>query len=470
MTRRRALALVFGALALVFVLGSIVTINGARNQLIADIDADLANQLDLNQQFYNSFTLDALDDIVISDNPFATIIIDDIGGLELEIPAGPVADPLPGPDLPVSRIIDRVDEKFTVDGTDNGPSYRVTVGTLDDGRFIALAAPLDDVRNTLDALARTLLITLFAMMAVLGVIFWLLLRASLRPYDELVDTAEAIARGDMNRRAVRTTPDPEIGRLTDSLNTMLDRLQDSFEEREAAEHRVKQFASDASHELRTPISTIAGYSELYLSGAATDADAVEKQMMRINREAGRMGRLVNDLLTLARLDQGKGLDFQPVDLGAIVSDATADAHAIDADHDLHLEVDASGAPPIVMGDRDALHQVCVNLIANTRVHAPGARVDIGVSNELTNDADCVTVTVADDGPGMEDDVSAHVFDRFYRAEESRTSSVRSSGLGLSIVAAIVEAHGGTIAVASDLGHGATFTVQLPSVPSPTCRD
>ena len=462
MTRRRALLLIFGALALTFVVGSIVTVAQTRSQLIGAIDDDLANQLDLNVQLLETVDLDMLDAIEIRANPVATIVVDELGTVELEILAGPVETPLPRPDLSASRIIDRVGETFTVDGTAGGPNYRVTVGAVDDGRYLALAAPLDDVRDTLSALARTLLLTLFGVVAAMGLIFWVLLRASLRPYDELVDTAEAIAAGDMGRRAVRTTPDPEIGRLTNSLNTMLDRLEESFGEREAAERRVKQFAADASHELRTPITTIAGYSELYLSGAATDPASVDKQMTRIHREAGRMGRLVNQLLGLARLDQGEGLDFGPVDLAAIVDDVVSDARIGDPTVAITTMGDDRAD---VVGDRDALQQVFVNLVTNARIHADDSAIDINV----VRDENHVTVTVADNGPGMADEVAAHVFDRFFRGEESRTSSVRSSGLGLSIVAAIVEAHGGTIALDTALGQGSTFTVHLPTIPIDTSQ-
>lgn len=264
----------------------------------------------------------------------------------------------------------------------------------------------------------------------------------------------------MDRRAVQTMSDPDIQRLTNSLNTMLDRLQASLEERQRAEDRVKQFAADASHELRTPLTTISGYSQVYLSGAATDAESVHKQMTRINSETNRMSRLVNDLLVLSRLDQGRGLEMHEVRVSSLVADAVSDAQVIDPTHRLHV-VSSGGERP-VLGDRDALHQVFVNLLANTRVHAPGSRVDLTVAAA----DNAVTVTVTDDGPGMSVEVAEHIFDRFYRAEESRTSSVRSSGLGLSIVAAIVEAHGGTIAVDSEIGSGSTFTVVLPTAAHP----
>ncbi|WP_040495618.1 sensor histidine kinase [Ilumatobacter nonamiensis] len=458
MTRRRALALVFGALVAVFVIGSAFAITSTRNQLLDNIDDNLANQLELNAQVLNSFTPDALDEIDVRNSPLAITVVDEFGQIVIDLPAGPITDPEPPPDLPPSRIIDRSGTTFTVDGTDDGPKYRVAVDRLDNGSHLAVSAPLDEVNETLRVLGRTLFITLVSMMVVLGAIFWLLLRASLRPYDELVDTAEAIADGDMDRRAVQTTPDPDIARLTSSLNTMLDRLQASFEERQRAEDRVKQFAADASHELRTPLTTIAGYSEVYLSGAATDSESVHKQMTRINSEANRMGRLVNDLLALARLDQGRGLEFHPVEIGSLVADVVTDAQAIDPAHALSYV--SSADEERVSGDRDALQQVFVNLVANTAVHAPGSNVDVAV----TAQNGVVTITVADDGPGMSTEVAASVFDRFFRAEGPRATSARGSGLGLSIVAAIVEAHGGTITAESELGTGSTFTVVLPTLP------
>lgn len=464
MTRRRTFALVLLALVLVFVLGAIATISNTRRQLVDEIDAELTNLLDVSGQIYSELAIgtpdeaEVFDNIDIADNPLAEIIVDGTGPPLIVDPAGPVADPLPPPDLSASTIIDRVGDHFTVEGADGGPRYRVSSGRIDDGRYLALAAPLDEVDDTIRGLSRTLFVTLFAMVTVLSVIIWLLQRASFRPYDDLVDTAEAIADGDMNWRAVTTAADPEIRRLTNSLNTMLDRLQQAFEQRREAEDRIKQFAADASHELRTPLTTIAGYSEVYLSGAATDTGSVRKQMTRINREANRMGRLVNDLLTLARLDQARGPDCEPIDVNVLVADAVSDARAVDESHEIRVTT-GDRERSVVAGDRDALQQVFANLIANTRIHAPAAHVGVVVS---AND-DHVTVRVTDDGPGMSPDVAAHIFDRFYRSQESTTPSVRSSGLGLSIVAAIVQAHGGTVDVESQPGTGSTFTVVLPTV-------
>ncbi len=466
MTRRRTFALMVLALVLVFVLGSIATLLNTRNQLVDDIDEDLADNLDITMQLYNSFgleeigRLDAFQDLDVGTSPFAVVLVDSpTGQVLLDAPAGPVNDPLPRPDLSTDRIAGGIGERFTIDGTDDGPEYRVTVGQLDDGRLVALAVPLDEVRDTIRGLSRTLFATLVAMVSVLSVIIFFLQRASFRPYDELVDTAESIAEGDMDRRAVETTSDPEIRRLTRSLNTMLDRLQQSFERRRATERRVKQFAADASHELRTPLTAILGYSEMYLAGTAPDDESKRKQIDRIHNEANRMSRLVNDLLTVARLDEGITIDARPLDLNSLVAEAVADAQVIDPSHRIHHERSRTAE---VAGDPDALQQVFANLITNARIHAPGAAVHIGIDRL---DDRSVTVAISDNGPGMSPDVASRVFDRFFRADETRLSSVRSSGLGLSIVSSIIEAHGGTIGLDTELGTGSTFTVVLPVAPS-----
>jgi two-component system OmpR family sensor kinase len=469
MTRRRTFALMVLALVLVFVLGAIATIATTNSQLVDDVDQDLSEQIDITRQIYDRFSideiagLDAFEDLDVRASIVATVIVDPSGQVLLASPAGPTSDPLPLPDLPPERIAAGVGGHFTVDGTDGGPQHRVTVGRLDDGRLLALAAPLDGARDTIRGLSRTLFVTLIAMVTLLSVIIFFLLRASFRPYEELVATAESIADGDMDRRAVHTTSDPEIRRLTDSLNTMLDRLQQSFDRRRAAEDRLRQFAADASHELRTPLATIAGYSEVYLSGAATDDASTRTQMTRINSEANRMGRLVNDLLTLTRLDQDHGLEFEPVDLRTLVTDAVADATVTDPTHRLRL-VSNGDSPATITADPDALRQVLANLIANTRVHAPSADVEITVG---PLDSTSATIAVSDNGPGMSPEVAEHVFDRYFRAGQPPTSNARSSGLGLSIVAAIVTAHGGTIDLDTRIGQGSTFTIVLPTKPTRT---
>ncbi len=461
MTRRRLFAAIFGALIAVYLLGSVLTVLVVRSQLIEAVDQDLDAGLELNLLFFNQFdSFDEFGDFEVASNENSLNIVTPTGDLDFFQPAGLTADPTPAPDLPSSRVIDREGDHFTVSGTDGGPDYRVVVGRLDDGRFVALSRPLDDVRSTLTALSQVLLLTLFGVVGVLGLVFWLILRASLKPYDDMVETAQAIAAGDLDRRAAPSTSDPEIGRLADSLNTMMDRIQESFDAQSAAELRLKRFAADASHELRTPLTTISGYSELYLSGAATDDLAVTKQMTRINSEANRMARLVDELLTLARLDQGRGIEFGEVDLVAVVDDAVSDNRV--AQPDQRIECTLPHRRIDVVGDADALRQVVVNLLVNARVHAAASAVTATLD---TDNGDAV-LTVADDGAGMTPEVAAHVFDRFYRADESRRSTDgNSSGLGLAIVASLVEAHGGTIDLVTEPGSGACFTVRLPRAAS-----
>jgi two-component system OmpR family sensor kinase len=275
----------------------------------------------------------------------------------------------------------------------------------------------------------------------------------------MIETAGAISDGDLERRVANDLADPNLNRLADSLNTMLDRIQSSFADKQAAENRLRQFVADASHELRTPLTSIRGYSELYLSGAATTSADLDKQMARINDEAARLGRLVDDLLTLARLDEQRPTQTDTVDLAELARSAVDDHLAAHPDENVELDAGANGAAVIVHGDRDALRQVITNLLANTHHHTPpGTPVHVTVAA----DPPTALMRVADEGPGIDPDTADHIFDRFYRADKSRSHDRANSGLGLSIVAAIVAAHHGTIDVDPRPGHGATFTIQVPT--------
>ena len=237
---------------------------------------------------------------------------------------------------------------------------------------------------------------------------------------------------------------------------MLDRNQESLAARTEAEARVTRFAAEASHELRTPLATIAGYSEVYLSGASTDAVSVEKQMTRINGEATRLGRLVESMLTITRLDNEVRLEAGPVDLAEVARAAIADA--IHGSPDAEPPIELFGSETVMVnGDEDSLYRMFANLLANAQVHAPGA--DVAVTVEATG-RDAV-VTVVDNGPGMPPHVADNAFDRFYRGSPTSDSGTRTTGLGLSIAAGIVKAHDGTIDLATDQGEGATFTIRLP---------
>ena len=218
--------------------------------------------------------------------------------------------------------------------------------------------------------------------------------------------------------------------------------------------------SDASHELRTPVTTIRGYAELYRGGGLRDGDALEQAMRRTEQEAMRMGSLIDDLLLLARLDEGRPLSRAPVDLGVLVVDAAADARAVAPDRPIRAE---PAADVVVEGDEDRLRQVLANLVNNALVHTP-AGTEVVLRAHRDGDGVAV-VEVADAGPGMSPEDAANAFERFYRADGSRSRASGGSGLGLSIVQAIVEAHAGRVALSSNPGQGTTVRVELPTTPS-----
>ncbi len=457
MTRRRIVALILGVLVAVYVAASVITVLVVRDRLIDAVDDDLETSVDNFVVALERLDLDDLGMLDVEVNERAVFVYD---GREevLAVPAGARSAPLPLPELTASTVVSRLDAPFDAESADGSLDYRVLATALPDGTYLAVAQPLDDLRDALIALSRWLLITLFAVIAVLGLVFWWLLRMSLRPYDDMIATARAIAAGDLDRRATAATPDPGMQQLAESLNAMLDRIQESFAAKEAAESRLHQFVADASHELRTPLTSISGYSELYLSGAATDDEAVTTQMMRINTEAARLARLVEELLTLARLDEGRVDERRVVDLAEVARNAAVDHLAAVPDADVGVDLPADGAA-LVLGDPDALRQVVTNLLANATQHNPaGTAILLGV---MVDGADDVVLRVRDDGTGMDAATAAHAFDRFYRGDKARGRSGGSSGLGLSIVAAIVDAHDGTIELDAPEGSGTTVTVHLP---------
>jgi two-component system OmpR family sensor kinase len=231
-----------------------------------------------------------------------------------------------------------------------------------------------------------------------------------------------------------------------------------------SEERMRSFIADASHELRTPLTSIRGFAELYRQGAAGDEDDVRRMMGRIEAEAKRMGVLVEDLLLLARLDQERPLATDPVDLLALAGDAVHDAQAVAPDRAITLDVGPTDPPPVVIGDEARLRQVLANLLANAVRYTPaGSPITVTVTTGTGRrlGAPAVTLTVADQGPGLSAEAAARVFERFYRADAARNRSDGGSGLGLAIVAALVTGHGGAVDVDTAPGAGARFVVELP---------
>ena len=284
----------------------------------------------------------------------------------------------------------------------------------------------------------------------------MVIRVGLRPLVAVEETAERIAAGDLSARLPDAKPDTEVGRLVTSLNAMLSRIEDSFAARTASENKLRRFVADASHELRTPLTAIRGFAELHRQGAVKGEAATSELVGRIENESVRMGALVEDLLTLARLDQSRDLIQAPVDISDLVTEAVESARAAGPDHPITLNLPEEA---FVLGDAGKIYQVVANLLANARIHTPiGTPITVSVDS---ND-DGTSISIADAGPGLSQEDQIRIFERFYRADPSRNrAKEEGSGLGLSIVASVMQAHGGKVSVDSKLGEGATFTVFFP---------
>jgi two-component system OmpR family sensor kinase len=345
----------------------------------------------------------------------------------------------------------------------SGPQFRVLVSKASDGDLVVLGQTLDTTADTLRHLLWIeLAVTGGALIAALLLGLWLV-RVGLQPLRQVEATAEAIAEGDLTRRVPGEEHQTEVGRLARVLNVMLGRIQRAFADRDAteaqlrrSEERLRRFVADASHELRTPVAAVSAYAELYTRGAAEHPEDLDRFIAGIQGESERMKHLVEDLLLLARLDEGLPIEHRPVELVSVVADAIEAGRAMGPEWPVALH--ATG-PVEVPGDRLRLRQVVDNLLANVRAHAPaGTRTVVSV----TSDGAHAVVEVADDGPGLTAEEAAQVFERFYRADPSRTRTSGGSGLGLSIVWSIVAAHYGSIAASPRVEGGAVFTVTLPA--------
>jgi two-component system OmpR family sensor kinase len=347
---------------------------------------------------------------------------------------------------------------LTVDSVDGATHYRVRAfgETEETGAQVQLivAATLHPVESTLHRLLLIEFLTTLLALAAMGAIGLYVIHLGLRPLDEIEETAAAIGAGDLSRRVERADERTEVGRLGIALNAMLGQIERAFLAREASESRLRRFVADASHELRTPLSAVRAYAELFTRGAASRPDDLERTMAGISRESERMSLLVEDLLLLARLDEGRPLEHEPVQLDEVVSEAVETARTVDPDRPIECELE----PARVLGDRDRLRQVVDNLLANVRAHTPAGSPARVAVRRVDGSAE---LEVDDSGPGMDAEEVDRVFERFFRADPSRTRASGGVGLGLAIVAAVAEAHGGSVDAASEPGKGATFRVSVP---------
>ncbi|WP_456237025.1 sensor histidine kinase [Actinopolymorpha cephalotaxi] len=355
-----------------------------------------------------------------------------------------------------------------------GP-YRLVATTFKNGARLVVGLPLRSLNDTVRRLVLIEFAVGLAGLAVTAALGSMLIRVGLAPLGRMTTTTRRIAETDLTGpeaavrlRAPVLPPQTEVGQLGSGLNHMLEAIDASFQARNEAERQLRQFIADASHELRTPLSTVRGYAELFDRSTrdrdgspelARNLDLAElgTAMRRIAEESNRMSLLVDDLLLLARLDQGRPLDHRPVDLCRLAVDAASDFRVRDQDHPIRLDLPAD--PLVVDGDEGRLRQVLANLLANVHAHTPaGTVVDLRVRGDGDGAA---LIEVHDDGPGVPPVAVDHVFDRFYRADTSRTRASGGTGLGLAIVQAVVDAHHGTVRVSSRPGE-TTFRVRLPA--------
>jgi two-component system, OmpR family, sensor kinase len=349
-------------------------------------------------------------------------------------------------------------------GDDLG-DYRVLGVELSSGATVAVGLPMASVNATATALTTSIVLIIVAGLILAAVAAGIIVRLALRPLQRVADTVSHVAELPLDRGEVAlsvrvpsedTDPATEIGRVGSAVNRMLGHIGSALEARQRSEEKVRRFVADASHELRTPLASIRGYSELTRRGGHDLPEDVVYSIGRIESESLRMTTLVEDLLLLARLDEGREIQRADVDLTRLVIDAVSDAQAAGPGHTWTL--DLPDEPVATTGDAPRLHQVLANLLANARVHTPeGTTVRVALRRE----ADDVVLSVEDDGPGIPEAIVPTLFERFVRGDQSRSRKAGSSGLGLAIAAAIVQAHHGRIDVDTDPGR-TVFSVVLPA--------
>ncbi len=457
--------LLIGVISLVVVgllVANLATYLSLQNFLVGRVDAQLkagvdevANTLGAPSRGpiqHTAFPVGTVAELLNPDGSVATV---KVVGQGFGTPASAVTPNLPkslpsnGTDVPANP--------FTVESSDRTTEFRMTdwpEGRFG-GQFIVLAVPLTDVQSTLRGLLLLETLVSLAVVAGTAVLALLIINIGLRPLRRMGTAAGLIAAGDLSRRVEPATQTTEIGRLGLALNAMLSQIEAAFAQRTASEQRLRRFIADASHELRTPLTSIRGYSEMLRRGASQSPSDSNLARRRIEEESVRMSALVDDMLLIARLDQGRPLETKPVDLQAIARDAVDDALAVAPQREITL---SASEPVVVDGDDTRLRQALGNLVRNALVHTP-SKTPIEVA--VTTEDSVARMSVTDHGPGLPPDAAQRIFEPFYRADPSRSRDSGGAGLGLSIVSAVVTAHGGRVDVKETSGGGATFEVELP---------
>lgn len=418
-------------------------------------------------------------DLLRLPNDLVFLVVDDDGQL---ITASPIQPDLGGHRPPridgitYERALELQGQAFTARSEGEGADWRAVAEpvTYQGGRgSVIIATSLGDVDRTLRHLQTVELLTGVAVLAGLALVGIAVVRISLRPLTDIEEVAEAIGAGDLARRVPEAPLHTEVGRLSAALNGMLSQIERAVQERteseraaRSSEEVMRRFVADASHELRTPLTSIRGFAELHRQKRATLAPGESERMLdRIESEATRMSALVEDLLTLARLDQRAPAAFEPVDLIPIATDAVYDAHVLAPDRPVHIELPSDATEVVTMGIEAQIREVLGNLVSNALSHTPqGVAVLVRVEGPSEANGFAAVIEVADEGPGMTSEQAAHVFERFYRVDPARSRASGGSGLGLAIAGAIVEAHGGRIELFTAPDQGARFRVVFPAGP------
>ena len=455
MTLRLRVTLAVGVIALMVVTTAVVTTRIVRGHLIEQVDNRIVNAgpgrfgagrdpIDRRVRFDPYYIA------VVVDGTLVTLATPNLSGDEVEPPVLDLAD--------LARRAERTPQAFTAGTADGDLEYRVVVRS--DGRSgaVVIGAPLDEVSAAVNRISRMSWTIAAIVLGALALIAWWVLRLGVRPVQEMTRSAADIAEHDLTARVPVRAPRTEAGELGTTLNAMLDRLESAFDERTRTEARLRRFVGDASHELRTPVQTIRGYAELYRAGALTDRDRLDDAMRRTEAEAARMGSLVDELLTLARFDQERSVASEPVDMGVLARDAVDDARVMQPQRTITLDVGDATDGLVVQGDEHHLRQVFANLLMNALSHTP-VTSPIHVVIEGTESS--VAVTVRDEGPGMSADDASRAFERFYRVDAARTRAAGGSGLGLAIVKSVIDHHGGSIELLSDIAAGTTVEFEIP---------
>ncbi|WP_434992543.1 sensor histidine kinase [Arthrobacter sp. Ld5] len=444
----------------------LATVSLLRNGLVDRVDQDLWNnartvandiystepQADGAVLRYYAALLDSDGDVVVANQSDDAADVPDLGGMTQE------------------RIIGLDGAGFDVPSTDpDSQEWRVRVFRFANTEgYLAIASRLNTVNESLQEAKEIIFTSGVVTTALASLIAFVTVTRQFAPLARVERTAAAIATGDLSRRVAVERPASEIGRLSRSLNAMLAHIERALAARTASETKMRRFVADASHELRTPLVTIRGYSELYRHGALQKDEDVAAAMGRIESEAIRMGQLVEDLLTLARIDEQRRPDVKPVDLTVLGHDAAFDARATAPDRTISVIGLDGGTPRSAptRGDEARLRQVVANLMTNALRYTPAGspiEIAVGVAPVLHGHSDSV-LEVRDHGPGISEDDAAKVFERFYRADTSRHRETGGTGLGLAIVAALVAQHDGTVRLEETPGGGATLSIRLPHVP------